>query len=225
MLILIIDPEVHCSRSRCPGQTPKHTFTQNARNLIKLPLFTLSTFFFLTSEVFIDSDNLRRRARKGLHSVLQLRSRLDYCNSLFSGCPKHLLEKPRKVPNSAARLVLKAHKRDHISPLLRTLHWLPIQACIEFKLSTLSHSFFSDTAPVYLSDFLRVYSPSRQLCSLSDSRTLRIPHIKTKTFGHRSFSHAAPSVWNSLPHDIRHNQSATAFKTALKTHLFKSYLC
>ena len=83
----------------------------------------------------------------------------------------------------------------------------------------------SDTAPVYLSDLLRVYSPSRQLRSSSDSITLRIPHIRTKTFGHRSFSHAAPSVWNSLPHEIRHIQSANAFKTALKTHLFKSYLC
>ena len=47
----------------------------------------------------------------------------------------------------------------------------------------------------------------------------------TKTFEQCSFSHAAPSVWNSLPHDIRHIQSAAAFKTALKTHLFKSYLC
>ena len=79
----------------------------------------------------------------------------------------HLLEKLGKVQNSAARLVLKTHKRDHVSPLLRTLHWLPIQARIEYKLSTLCHSFFSDTAPVYLSD-LRVYSPSRQLRSSSD---------------------------------------------------------
>ena len=61
--------------------------------------------------------------------------------------------------------------------------------------STLCHSFLSDKAAVYQSDLLRVYSPSRQLRSSSDSRTPRIPHIKTKTFGHRLFSHAAPSVW------------------------------
>ena len=95
---------------------------------------------------------------------------------------------------------------------------------ISIKLSTLCHSFFSDTAPVYLSDLLHVYSPSRQLRSSSDSRTLCILHTKIKTYGQSSFSHAAPSVWNSLPHDIRHIQSVTAFKTALKTHLFKSYL-
>ena len=91
--------------------------------------------------------------------------------------------------------------------------------------NTHCHSFFSDTAPVYLSDLLHVYSPSRRLRSSSDSRTLRISHVKTKTFGHRSFSYAALSVWNSLPREIRHIQSTTAFKTALTTHLFKFYHC
>ena len=150
-------------------------------------------------------------------------SRLAYCDSLFSCRPKHL-EKTQKVQNSAAALVFDVPKRDHVSPLTATLPWLPIQARIEYKLSTLCHCFFFETAPVDLSDLLCIYSPSRQLCSSSDSRTLRIPHILTKTFGHSSFSHAAPSVWNSLPHEIRHIQSTTAFKTALKTHLFRFYL-
>ena len=60
-------------------------------------------------------------------------SRLDYCNSLLSGCSKHLLKTLQKVQYSVARLVLKAHKRDHVPPLIRTLHWLPIQGRIEFK--------------------------------------------------------------------------------------------
>ena len=75
-----------------------------------------------------------------------------------------------------------------------------------------------------VSDLVCVYSPSRQLRSSSDSRTLRLPYIKTKTFGYRSFSHAAPSVWNSLPHKIGRIRPSAAFKTALESHLFRSYL-
>ena len=152
-------------------------------------------------------------------------SRRDYCNSLLSGCPKFFLENYKRSRTQLQDLSSKLiYKRDHISFLLRTLHWLPIQARIEYKLSTLCHSLFSDTAPVYLSDLFHVFSPTRQLRSSSDLRTLRILHIKTKTFGHRSFSCAAPFVWNSLPREIRHIQSTSAFKIALKTCLCKSYL-
>ena len=150
-------------------------------------------------------------------------SKLDYSNSLFSGCPQSQLDKLQKVQNSAAKLVSRSRKHDHVTPILKSLHWLPVQARIDYKLASLCHSFFSGLSPCYLADLLSVYTPSRNLRSIADTRLLRVPRVRTRTFGHRSFSFAAPTVWNSLPFEIRHLKSTASFKTALKTHLFQKY--
>ena len=53
--------------------------------------------------------------------------KLVYCKSLFYGSWRYMLERLQKVQNSAARLVFKCHKQNHISPLLMSLHWLPLR--------------------------------------------------------------------------------------------------
>ncbi|KAK7113027.1 hypothetical protein V1264_012392 [Littorina saxatilis] len=150
-------------------------------------------------------------------------SKFDYCNALLTGIPQHLTDKLQKVQNTAARLIFRAKKHDHIQPLMQQLHWLPISSRIIHKTANICFNSFTDPHfPVYLSELLHPYTPSRQLRSSTDSRILSIPRTKTKTTGDRSFSFSAPTLWIQLPHPIRHCKTSSTFKKSLKTHLFKS---
>ena len=88
---------------------------------------------------------------------------LDYCNSFLSGCPQYLLNKLRKAQNNAAHPVLRVSRMDHISSHLASLHWLPIDSQILYKLSCLCCNFLNSTAPDYLTELLRIYKPTCQL--------------------------------------------------------------
>ncbi len=59
-------------------------------------------------------------------------SRLDYCNALLGGCSVCLLNKLQMVQNTAASVLTRTRKYDHISPVMSTLHWLPIKHRIDF---------------------------------------------------------------------------------------------
>ena len=146
-------------------------------------------------------------------------SRLDYCNSLLAGCPK-ILSKLQKVQNNAAKLIFRITRSAHITPMLHSLHWLPTEQRIEYKLSLLCFKIISHQAPVYLSVLLHLYTPSRQLRSSTDTRVFRIPSFRTKSCGQRSFSYQAPVIWNQLPVSVRRSTSVSSFKSSLKTFLF-----
>ena len=78
-------------------------------------------------------------------------SRLDYCNSLMYGIAENQLDKLQRIQNTAARLVAGVKKCDHMSPVLRRLHWLPVRHRVTFKIATLVYKSLHGLAPTYLS--------------------------------------------------------------------------
>jgi hypothetical protein len=147
-------------------------------------------------------------------------SRLDYCNSVLAGLPAEQLNRLQRIQNNAARLVLKKGKRDHVTPLLKQLHWLPVKLRCQYKIAILAYRHFEGTLPAYLSASLCIYQPSRSLRS-SNEKLLKVPKCNTKSFGERSFSFVAPTVWNALPAGLRNAPTLTSFKSLLKTHMFR----
>ena len=88
------------------------------------------------------------------------------------------------------------------------------------KVAALCHSSLSGSGPQYFSDLTHVYTPARSLRSSSDTRILSTPNVKLKSYGQRSFAYHGPTIWNSLPLALKHQQESDCFKRALKTHMF-----
>jgi len=128
--------------------------------------------------------------------------------------------KVESVQNAAARLLTSACRCDHITPLLRQLHWLPVQRQVEFKIVCLGHQSLASLAPTYLTTDIHLVSEygHRALRSSTD-RTLTVPQTHNR-FGDKSFAVAGPCLWNSLPISLLQISSYGQFRRYLKNHLF-----
>ena len=145
--------------------------------------------------------------------------RLDFRNSLLYGINGYLASRLQHCQNNAARIVSLRRKYDHITPVLKGLHWLPVEHKINYKNLLLAYKAQHGMAPPYLSSLLSPYKPGRSLRS-EVKHLLKTPRYRLEGFGKRCFGHAAPSLWNTLPISIKCAQSIDTFKSSLKTHLF-----
>jgi len=147
--------------------------------------------------------------------------RLDYCNSLLYGMTDELFQRLQVIQNAAARLVTGTGRREHISPVLRRFHWLPVRQRVEFKLALLIHKSLLGQLPPYLADDCQLIADSSR-CTLRSSVTATFVVPRTNsTFDDRSFAVAGSRIWNSLPTSLRSVDLFTErLKRALKTFLF-----
>ena len=157
-------------------------------------------------------------------AVALILSRIDYCNAMLAGLPDDKIARLQRIQNSAARLVMRKSKRVSATALLRSLHWLPVKARIDYKIASLCHQCLNnERLPSYLNGLISTYSPQRALRS-ADSSLLVVPRYSLQTCGMRAFSVYGPTVWNSLPLKLRKTVCYDTFQRNLKTHYFKIHL-
>ena len=146
--------------------------------------------------------------------------KLDYGNALLSSCKNKDVARLQRLQNRAARMVFQVSRRHSSSPLLASLHWLPIDKRIKFKILLHIYKALNDLSPVYLTECITIHLPSREDLRSSVDTTFLVFPRSTRSIGDRSFSVYGPSLWNQLSISIRSTSTVCNFKHGLKTHMF-----
>ena len=108
----------------------------------------------------------------------------------------------KTVQNVLAWTVVQATKFQHITPILKSLHWLKVSERIEYKIISLTYKIINTTQPSYLYDFVSIQPPYCHNTRSLPYVTLIKPSSSLKVT-HRSFRHASPHRWNQLPTSLR----------------------
>ena len=127
--------------------------------------------------------------------VSHLTTRLLQCFAIWN--PKICSFYFAVCSNSAARIVTKTAPRGHITPVLKELHWLPVDRRIEYKILLYAYKALNGLAPEYLCNMVEPYAPDRVLRSASQN-LLVVPRGEHCQYGMRTFAMAAATLWNSL---------------------------
>ena len=152
-----------------------------------------------------------------VHSLIS--TKFDYCNSLLAGIPNYQLNRLQCIQNSAARIVSRRPRHEDIITILSSLHWLPLQQRIKYKVLLFVFKCLRGLAPSYLSELISVKQTESNCELRSQGKLLQVK--TTNKFGDRAFSVYGPVLWNNLPNHLKNITELKEFKKQLKTSLFK----
>jgi len=185
------------------------------------PLRSQPWFYFRRTSHLTFSDQITSLSKSCYYHIRQLRcirpyldfktastiatsivhSKLDYCNSVITFQTVNLTGS-KQIQNSLDRAVVKASKSTHITPILKSLHWLKVNERIEYKLLSLSLTKFLQLLNLAIFTTLSLFNLIAVPAPHSVVTLSRPPTIFLKMTD-RSFRYASPRLWNQLPDSFR----------------------
>jgi len=149
--------------------------------------------------------------------------RLDYCNALLAEAADIQMKRPQSLQTTTARLMLRTRRRDHITPTLRCLHWLPVRQRVTFKslcgttsMALLVHIYGNSACQWEISKIVQSYG-LHLLHGCINFPTATVTDCRHQPDGSVSCPVSPPTAWNSLPSALRDNSlSLKSLKEKLK---------
>ena len=170
--------------------------------------------------------NIRKMCSTIIHALISCR--LYYCNSLSYNVPTHKTDRMQRLQNRCARILTKSPRREHITLVLKSLHWLKIQDRITYKILMLTYKSYYIIASTYLYELVswrESYVNTRLGADHHQLIMLLISKDCSNSFLERSFIYAAPCEWNKLSECIW-TSNFDSFRKSVKTMLFtQQYGC
>ena len=123
-------------------------------NISITQISNVSSCFYFINNIRRIRKYLSTKATKAVNAFVT--SLLDYCNSLLYDSPSLLLSRLQRVQNSADRLIHIVSRTTPSSPLLITLHWLPVKHRITFKGLLITYKAVHYLAHQYITQLIKV---------------------------------------------------------------------
>lgn len=161
----------------------------------------------------------RNFTTKALITIIQAHvfSQIIYCLPVWGGAAEKELKRLQKVINFAARVVTGARRRDHITPVLNSLHWPRIGELVEERDCLKVYRALHDAhTPIAVQDmFNRRCDVATRDTRLTRTEQVHLPKVRL-TATQRHFMYRAGSAWNRLPSKMLNATSLNTFKQAIR---------
>ena len=142
-----------------------------------------------------------------------VKSLMMYGSNVWSNISKENLERISKSQKHAAHVILGVSTRVRSKPLFEELGWIPFTEEIKIRKAVVCYNHVNENCPQYMNNLLRTNSEFHNRTTRYSNFLIKLPVIKRKKEGGRSFSVVAGQIWNALPISLRKAPSLKTFKS------------